>query len=78
HVHHIKPISEIGESYIVDPVTDLIPVCPNCHAVIHLKSSPYTPEEVSTMLHNAQELAQANNPGAADFPKLFAELQRSQ
>lgn len=36
HVHHIKPISEIGESYIVDPVTDLIPVCPNCHAVIHL------------------------------------------
>lgn len=54
HVHHIKPISEIGESYIVDPVTDLIPVCPNCHAVIHLKSPPYTPQEVSAMLHNDQ------------------------
>ncbi|RZM79724.1 HNH endonuclease [Leptolyngbya iicbica] len=49
HVHHIKPLSEIGDSYIVDPVNDLIPVCPNCHAVIHLKSPPYTPQEVSEM-----------------------------
>ena len=52
HVHHIKPISEIGESYIVNPVKDLIPVCPNCHAVMHLKLPPYTPQEVSVMLHN--------------------------
>lgn len=37
HVHHIKPISEIGESYIVDPVKDLVPVCPNCHAMLHRK-----------------------------------------
>lgn len=54
HVHHIKPISEIGESYVVDPVTDLISVCPNCHAVIHLKSPPYAPQEVSVMLHDNQ------------------------
>lgn len=51
HVHHIKLISEIGESYIVDPVFDLIPVCPNCHAVIHMKSPAYSPHEVSAMLH---------------------------
>ena len=43
HVHHIKPISKIGESYRVDPVSDLIPVCPNCHAIIHLKDPPYYP-----------------------------------
>ena len=36
-VHHIVPISEIGESYVVDPIKDLIPVCPNCHAMIHRK-----------------------------------------
>lgn len=35
HVHHIVPVSEIGEEYVVDPVKDLIPVCPNCHMVLH-------------------------------------------
>ncbi len=35
HVHHIVPIATIGESYIIDPINDLRPVCPNCHAMIH-------------------------------------------
>lgn len=35
HVHHRKPISEIGESYKVNPIEDLVPICPNCHAMIH-------------------------------------------
>lgn len=35
HVHHLKPLSEIRESYQVDPINDLVPVCPNCHAMIH-------------------------------------------
>ena len=37
-VHHIVPLNQIGESYVVDPIKDLIPVCPNCHAAIHSKS----------------------------------------
>lgn len=37
HVHHIKPLHEIKEDYIVDPINDLIPVCPNCHAMLHRK-----------------------------------------
>ena len=37
-VHHIVPLNQIGESYVVDPINDLIPVCPNCHAAIHSKS----------------------------------------
>lgn len=36
-VHHIVPISEIGEDYVVDPVNDLVPVCPNCHTALHSK-----------------------------------------
>jgi len=36
-VHHITPVSEIGESYVVDPVRDLVPVCPNCHMMLHSK-----------------------------------------
>ena len=35
HVHHLRPLSEVGGEYTVDPDTDLRPVCPNCHAVIH-------------------------------------------
>ena len=39
HVHHLKPIAEIGEQYQLDPIKDLRPVCPNCHAMLH-RSSP--------------------------------------
>lgn len=37
HVHHIVAISDIAQEYEVDPVKDLRPVCPNCHAMIHRK-----------------------------------------
>jgi 5-methylcytosine-specific restriction enzyme A len=35
HVHHVNPISSKAEIYEIDPINDLIPVCPNCHAMIH-------------------------------------------
>jgi len=35
HIHHRRPLSEVGGEYEVDPVEDLRPVCPNCHAVVH-------------------------------------------
>ena len=35
HVHHIIPLSEIGGEYNLNPIEDLRPVCPNCHAIIH-------------------------------------------
>jgi predicted HNH restriction endonuclease len=35
HVHHVTPVSSVGEKYILDPVNDLRPVCPNCHAMLH-------------------------------------------
>lgn len=49
HVHHVVPISSIKEQYQIDYEKDLIPVCPNCHAMIHRKKDPYTPEEISEM-----------------------------
>lgn len=36
-VHYIKPMNEIGEEYIVDPINDLIPVCSNFHSMLHRK-----------------------------------------
>lgn len=37
HVHHINPISNIKEEHQINPITDLIPVCPNCHIMLHKK-----------------------------------------
>ena len=34
HVHHLRGLSDVGGEYVVDPVNDLRPVCPNCHAVL--------------------------------------------
>jgi putative restriction endonuclease len=50
HVHHERPLSTIGETYEVDPIADLKPVCPNCHAIIHRRTPAYTIEEVRAML----------------------------
>jgi len=50
HVHHLISLSEIGEEYEVDPVNDLRPVCPNCHAMIHRRSPAYTLEEVQSAI----------------------------
>lgn len=37
HVHHVVPISEYGGEKTVDPETDLVTLCANCHAVVHRK-----------------------------------------
>jgi len=52
HVHHIKPLGEIGATYKVNPLTDLCPVCPNCHAMIHMRKPPYSISELKSMLKN--------------------------
>ena len=46
HVHHLIPISSIGEEYVIDPINDLVPVCPNCHNMLHRKDPPLKPEEL--------------------------------
>ncbi len=40
HVHHLQPLSEVKEAHLVDPVKDLRPVCPNCHAMLHFLGNP--------------------------------------
>lgn len=50
HVHHLRPLSEIRGEYEVDPVEDLRPVCPNCHAVLHLGGQCRSIDEVRQFL----------------------------
>lgn len=50
-VHHIKPISQQDGMYKVNPETDLIPLCPNCHTAIHkkIKGKELTFEELKSL-----------------------------
>jgi len=50
HVHHLRPLSEVGGESVVDPIKDLRPVCPNCHAVIHHGGRLRSIEEVRQLL----------------------------
>ena len=50
HVHHLTPISTIGKEYELNVDTDLAPVCPNCHYMLHRKNPPYTIEELKDSL----------------------------
>lgn len=49
HVHHRTPLSKLGKNYLTNPVIDLVPVCPNCHAMIH-KNPEISPEELRDSL----------------------------
>ncbi|MBI4705872.1 MAG: hypothetical protein HY744_32670 [Deltaproteobacteria bacterium] len=49
-VHHLLPLSEAGAPRQVDPANDLLPVCPNCHTVIHSHQPAYTVKEVRQMI----------------------------
>jgi hypothetical protein len=52
HVHHLTPLHQVGKDYVVNPQTDLEPVCPNCHAVIHSKRPPFTINKVRQLIQN--------------------------
>ncbi len=52
HVHHLKPISEIREEYEINPVEDMRPVCPNCHAIIHRRDPVFSIEEMKALLQS--------------------------
>jgi 5-methylcytosine-specific restriction protein A len=52
HVHHIKPLHTIGKKYKVDYITDLVPLCPNCHAMIHKGKSDLTVNDLVNLLKN--------------------------
>ena len=59
HVHHLRPLSEIGAQYVVNPIDDLRPVCPNCHAVVHLRVPAFTIEEIRTLLRRDRSVSTA-------------------
>jgi len=51
HVHHIVDLATINKEYKVDPINDLVPVCPNCHAMLHKKKPAYTIKELKRIIN---------------------------
>ncbi len=50
HVHHLVPLSELGPDYQLDPVRDLRPTCPNCHAMLHRQRPPLEIDALRALL----------------------------
>jgi 5-methylcytosine-specific restriction protein A len=59
HVHHLVPVAASQGERVVDPVSDLVPVCPNCHAMIHQVSPPLEIEQLRKLLQEHGELQPA-------------------
>jgi len=49
-VHHRVPVSRLGGNYFVNPVADLVPVCANCHAMVHRADPPMAVEALKHLL----------------------------
>ena len=54
HVHHLRSLASIGVEYKLDPVADLRPVCPNCHAMIHRFDPPLSIEDMQRVVIDMQ------------------------
>jgi 5-methylcytosine-specific restriction protein A len=52
HVHHIVDLSQIDGEYEVDPINDLCPVCPNCHAMLHTQQPAMHPSKLKAIIHS--------------------------
>lgn len=54
-VHHIKPLHQMKET-IVNPATDLVPLCANCHRMTHRDPhNVLTPDELKQLLQDMKE-----------------------
>lgn len=58
-VHHVTPLASIGKTYRVNPEKDLVPLCPNCHLLVHQRTPPYSVAEVKEMLRAQGKIAPA-------------------
>lgn len=53
HVHHLYPDKlKAGVEYQIDPIQDLRPVCPNCHAMLHTDNPPLSIETLKSKLRS--------------------------
>ena len=50
HVHHLNPLGQVRSTHRVDPIKDMRPVCPNCHAMLHRKKEILSIDELKALI----------------------------
>lgn len=56
HVHHTVRVADRPRPYKVNPIKDLVPLCPNCHAMTHKRIPPYSTSELKDIMSKATTL----------------------
>ena len=52
-VHHIKPLSTLDSEMTINPEKDLVPLCSNCHRMVHRKKDDVlSVEDLQKLLNN--------------------------
>jgi 5-methylcytosine-specific restriction protein A len=54
HVHHLMALHTVPEGYRVNPIADLVPLCPNCHAMVHRRDPMLTIDELRDLLRSGR------------------------
>jgi 5-methylcytosine-specific restriction protein A len=49
-IHHIYPLAARKNSKSVNPKTDLIPLCSNCHRMVHRKKEVLSVDELKKLI----------------------------
>jgi 5-methylcytosine-specific restriction protein A len=56
HVHHINKVSDTNNEHNIDPIKELIPLCPNCHTVVHSKREMFSIAEMKEIIKDRENL----------------------
>ena len=52
HFHHLSPLAEAQGAREVSGAEDLVPLCPNCHAMVHRGETMWTMAELGAALRD--------------------------
>jgi 5-methylcytosine-specific restriction protein A len=56
HIHHLNELHTIKKAHEINPLKDLVPICPNCHSMVHARKKPcFTIQEIKDKI-NQQKL----------------------
>ena len=53
HIHHVKPVHTVQGAR--PDIEDLVPLCPNCHAIVHLEVPPVTIDRLREMIRQQRD-----------------------
>ena len=51
-IHHVVPVSKMGPEYQLSISADLVPLCSNCHSMVHRANPPLTVADLKKIIGN--------------------------